>query len=132
MTKRITILFLLALIIQACRQERDLSEFSSEGARHAAEQFYSCLIQGEGQAYVDNMREASSMDSCKYKQFLVLMEQFIHDEQQVRGGILSAKATDDKIVDSTAMVYLDVMFGDSTSERIILPVIYSAGRWWIR
>ena len=132
MTKRITILFLLALIIQACRQERDLSEFSSEGARHAAERFYSCLIQGEGQAYVDNMREASSMDSCKYKQFLVLMEQFLHDEQQVRGGILSAKATDDKIVDSTAMVYLDVMFGDSTSERIILPVIYSAGRWWIR
>jgi hypothetical protein len=72
------------------------------------------------------------MDTAKYSQFVDLMEQFLHEEKELRGGILSAKAERDTIVDTISMVYLNVHFGDSTREEIILPVVYTRGRWWIR
>ena len=110
----------------------NLADFSSSGARCAAEYFYSLLANGQGKDYVDNMQEASSMDSCKYVQFVDLMNQFLHEEKELRGGILHAKANRDTIADSVSMVFLDVQFGDSTREEIMLPVVYTRGRWWIR
>jgi hypothetical protein len=125
--------FLLALmIVLSCSESRDLTQFSSGGARAAAEYFYELLAKGQSQAYVDNMQEAFSMDTAKYSQFVDLMEQFLHEEKELRGGILSAKAERDTIVDTISMVYLNAHFGDSTREEIILPVVYTRGRWWIR
>lgn len=122
----------LILFFSCAEEGVNLSDFSSAGARTAAEHFYQFLAQGKGKAYVDNMQETASMDSSKYVQFVDLMEQFLHEEKELRGGILSAKATRDTMVDSVSMVFLDVQFGDSTSEAIVLPVVYTRGRWWIR
>lgn len=126
--------FLLTLMLALSCSEggRDLSQFSSDGARSAAEYFYELLAKGQSQAYVDNMQESASMDTAKYSQFVDLMEQFLHEEKELRGGILSAKAERDTMVDTVSMVYLNVHFGDSTREEIMLPVVYTRGRWWIR
>ena len=72
------------------------------------------------------------MDSSKYCQYVDLMEQFLQEEKELRGGILGAKAERDTMVDTVSMVYLNVQFGDSTCEEIVLPVVYTRGRWWIR
>lgn len=125
--------FLLTLmLVLSCSEGRDLSDFSSDGARSAAEYFYELLANGQSQAYVDNMQESASMDTAKYSQFVDLMEQFLHEEKELRGGILSARAERDTMVDTISMVYLNVHFGDSTREEIMLPVVYTRGRWWIR
>ena len=121
------------LLLFSCAEERNvLADFSSQGSKEAAEHFYGLLAEGQAQAYVDNMQETMYMDSCKYSQFVDLMEQFLHEERELRGGILAAKAERDTMVDSVSMVYLDVQFGDSTREEIVLPVVYTRGRWWIR
>lgn len=125
--------FLLGIMfVLSCSESRDLSQFSSDGASAAAEYFYELLAKGQGQAYVDNMQEAASMDTCKYSQFVTLMEQFLHEEQELRGGILTAKAERNTMEDTISMVYLNVHFGDSTCEEVVLPVVYTRGRWWIR
>lgn len=121
------------LLLFSCAEERNvLADFSSQGSREAAEHFYGLLAEGQAQAYVDNMQETASMDSSKYCQYVDLMEQFLQEEKELRGGILGAKAERDTMVDSVSMVYLDVLFGDSTREEIVLPVVYTRGRWWIR
>lgn len=120
------------MLALSCSEGRDLSDFSSDGARSAAEYFYELLAKGQSQAYVDNMQESASMDTAKYSQFVDLMEQFLHEEKELRGGILSARAERDTMVDTISMVYLNVHFGDSTREEIMLPVVYTRGRWWIR
>ena len=121
------------LLLFSCAEERNvLADFSSQGSREAAEYFYGLLAEGQAQAYVDNMQETASMDSSKYCQYVDLMEQFLQEEKELRGGILGAKAERDTMVDSVSMVYLDVQFGDSTREEIVLPVVYTCGRWWIR
>ena len=134
MLKKITCPVLGVLLLSACggKSDVDLSEMGSAGARKAAEHFYGILSKGEGKAYVDNMHQAASMDSCKYAQFVDLIDQFIHEEKQVRGGILSASACEDRMVDTVSYVQLEVLFGDSTREEVILPVVYSGGRWWVR
>lgn len=130
--KKAAYTILATILLFSCSERNELSEFSSSGARGAAEYFYELLSMGKGQAYVDNMQETASMDSCKYAQFVDLMEQFLHEEKELRGGILSAKANRDTMLDSAAMVFMDVQFGDSTVEEIMLPVVYTRGRWWIR
>lgn len=130
--KKAAYTILATILLFSCSERNELSEFSSSGARGAAEYFYELLSMGKGQAYVDNMQETASMDSCKYAQFVDLMEQFLHEEKELRGGILSAKANRDTMLDSAAMVFMDVQFGDSTVEEIMLPVVYTRGCWWIR
>ena len=121
------------LLLFSCAEERNvLADFTSLGSREAAEHFYGLLAEGQAQAYVDNMQETASMDSSKYCQYVDLMEQFLQEEKELRGGILGAKAERDTMVDTVSMVYLDVQFGDSTREEIVLPVVYTRGRWWIR
>ena len=132
MKKAAYIILMLTCLFSCSEVANNLTEFSSAGARGAAEYFYSLLANGQGQVYVDNMQEASSMDSCKYVQFVDLMDQFLHEENELRGGIVHARANKDTIVDSVSMVFLDVQFGDSTREEIILPIVYMRGRWWIR
>ena len=130
--KKLVCVFISVLSVLSCSKGRDLADFSSSGAEGAAEYFYGMLASGQAQSYVDNMQDASAMDSCKYAQFVDLMEQFLHEEKELRGGILSATAERDTMVDTISMVYLNVHFGDSTREEIILPVVYTRGRWWIR
>lgn len=130
--KKAAYFLLCIMFVLSCSGSRDLSDFSSDGARSAAEYFYELLAKGHSQAYVDNMQESASMDTAKYGQFVDLMEQFLHEEKELRGGILSAKAERDTMVDTISMVYLNVHFGDSTREEIMLPVVYTRGRWWIR
>lgn len=126
------LLFASVALLAACGGGVDLSEKGSNGACGAAEYFYSLLSKGDGVAYVENMQEAYEMDSCMHVQFVALMDQFLYEEKHLRGGILSAKASSDSLIDSVAYVSLDVLFGDSTREEVILPVVYTCGRWWVK
>ncbi len=126
------IILLLLLAVVGCTKSVDLTDPSAMGAREAAEHFYDLLGRGKAREYVDNMQASSAMDRSKHAQYVDMMEQFLHEERQSSGGILLAKATRDTMVDSVAMVFLDVQFADSTSEEVMLPLIYSAGRWWVR
>lgn len=129
-----TILYVILLLLSAigCTKQGNLADPSAAGARYAAEYFYDLLGRGQAREYVDNMREACVMDSSKYAQFVDMMEQFLYEERLSNGGILSSNATRDTMVDSVAMVFMDVNFADSTCEEIMLPLVYTAGRWWIR
>ncbi len=130
--KKFAYVFVSIMLAFSCSKGKDLTDFSSSGAQGAAEYFYGLLAKGQAQLYVDNMHGAAAMDTSKYSQYVDLMEQFLHEERELRGGILCANAGSDVISDSVATVFMDVQFGDSTREEIILPLVYASGRWWIK
>ncbi len=131
--KRTLYISMLLLLVASCTERTvDISTFSDVGARTAAEHFYDMLGRGKAEKYVENMYESSAMDSSMHAQYVDMMGQFLHEERQSTGGILSAKSIRDTIVDSVALVFLDVQFADSTNEEIMLPLVYSQGRWWIK
>ena len=55
-------------------------------------------------------------------------------QQSARGGILSATATNDTLMeaDSSARVYLDIVFADSLCEQVSLPLLFRDGKWRLR
>ena len=130
--KKLAYVLLSIMLLLACSKGKDLSDFSSNGARGAAEYFYSLLAKGKSQDYVDNMQGTISMDSSKYVQYVDLVAQFLHEEKQLRGGILSAKAINETMEDTMATVFLNVHFVDSTREQVMLPLVYTRGRWWVK
>ncbi len=126
------LLLLFLLFVAACTGSVDLSEPGAAGARRASEHFYDLLARGRGAEYVDHLYAARAMDSSMHSQYVDMMAQFLYEQGQATGGILSAKATRDTMVDSTALVFLDVLFADSTREEVMLPLVYSEGRWWMK
>ena len=61
-------------------------------------------------------------------QMVDLMAQFMA-QQSVNRGLLRVTATSDTIQDSTAYVYLDILYGDSVSEQVGMPLQFVGDRW---
>ena len=77
---------------------------------------------------------ADSLPHAYRSQLVDLAGQFMARQRAARGGILSATATNDTLMeaDSSARVYLDVVFADSLCEQVSLPLLFRDGKWRLR
>lgn len=104
------------------------NSLTHKSARHAAERYFTMLIDGRYEEYVGGLSGADSMPQDLRDEMVDLVAQFAANHK-VRREMLNVVAADDSLRDSTAFVLLDVFYGDSTSERIGMPLIFSDGRW---
>lgn len=125
------ILIFAAIVIVACGNKRQ--ELTHEGARAAAEHFYSLLINGDSEAYVDGLAGMVSCDSLTRAELIDVVEQFVKRELDAHNGITSATAVRDTIYgDSLAQVFMNIAYGDSTTEHTMIPLVYTGGEWKMR
>ncbi len=117
---------LLLFAASACRPKGD--RLTGESARQAAERYFNMLIQGQYEQYVDGMVSSTDMSTELRSQMIDLLSQFC-ESQQLDRAMLSAQATADSLQDSSAYVRLDVLYGDSTTEEVGMPLVFSGGRW---
>lgn len=62
-----------------------------------------------------------------------MIAQFAYIQQRRHNGIKSAKASRDSLYgDSLANVFVSINFGDNTSEEVLLPLIFTNGRWMMQ
>jgi hypothetical protein len=128
--KKIILIF-AAIAIVGCGNKRQ--ELTHEGARTAAEHFYSLLINNDSEAYVDGLAGMVSCDSLTRAEMIDVVSQFVKRELDAHNSIASATAVRDTIyADSLAQVFMDVVYGDSTMEHIMLPLVYTGGEWKMR
>ena len=125
-------LLLVMMMSVGCRRQGD--HFSQASAREAAESFYASLISGRYDEYVMAHNGADSLPTAYRSQLVDLAGQFMAQQQSARGGILSATATNDTLMeaDSSARVYLDIVFADSLCEQVSLPLLFRDGKWRLR
>ena len=125
-------LLLLLLLSAGCRRQGD--HFTHASAQEAAERFYASLISGQYDEYVMAHNGADSLPHAYRSQLVDLAGQFMARQRAARGGILSATATNDTLMeaDSSARVYLDVVFADSLCEQVSLPLLFRDGKWRLR
>ncbi len=117
---------LLLFAVNACRPKGD--RLTGESARQAAERYFNMLIQGQYEQYVNGMVSSADMSAELRSQMTDLLSQFC-ESQQLDRAMLSAQATADSLQDSSAYVRLDVLHGDSTTEEVGMPLVFSGGRW---
>ena len=62
-----------------------------------------------------------------------VVSQYVKRELDAHNGIASATAVRDTIyADSLAQVFMNIVYGDSTTEHIMLPLVYTGGEWKMR
>ena len=125
------ILLLAVAVFAACSDNNH--KLTHDGARAAAESFYAMLVHGESARYVDALSGMLDADSLTRREMVEVVTQFIRREQDAHQGIVSAVAQRDTIyADSLAQVFIDVTYGDSTTEHVMLPLVYTRGEWKMR
>lgn len=120
--------FAFGVFVLACLCACD-SAMSGKYARRAAVEAYEHIIAGEYGAFVSSISYSDSMTEAYRTQFEALVAQFADREKALRGGLLSVQAVGDTVMDETALVFLEVMYGDSTFERISVPMVYNGEMW---
>ena len=124
-------LLMLTLLFSCSEEQKDT--FTDESALQAAQRFYTLYTQGNAQQYVEGMNGAESFPADYKKQMQDVIEQSVKELNR-KGGVVRVEALSDTlyVVDSTAYVYLDLVFTDSVHEQIGVPMIFRKGSWWIK
>ena len=109
----------------SCKEERTPME--------AAEHYYHYLVKGDVDHYLRGMADYDSLPEDYRSQLHDMHLQFLENEKELRGGLASARALRDTLVDKNhAFVFLELAYGDSTHEQISLPLVLTSQGWRLR
>ena len=113
---------LISCLTAACK--RELS------AREAAEKYYSCLIRGDVEGYMQGMADYDSLTTEYREQLRDMFLQYLDYEERMRSGFISVEATRDTLIDErNSYVFVMVTYGDSTQEQLSLPLVLTDKGW---
>ena len=121
----------LGLGFSSCKEEKpDPGYF----AGIAAKGYYDLLLEGKYQDYVDGFNQPNRLPKGYQDQLLLNAQMFVEQQNEEHKGmksisVLNAKADTAQHV---ADVFLQVAYGDSTKEQIVVPMVEVKGEWKMR
>ncbi|MBQ8968698.1 MAG: hypothetical protein IJ064_03065 [Bacteroidaceae bacterium] len=98
--------------------------------REAAETYYGSLVKGDVEQYMQGLCNYDSLPEDYRSQLRDALLQYLGDEQRRHSGLISARAVRDTLLDSLqAHVFVELQFGDSTREEVLLPLLCTPAGW---
>lgn len=124
------ILMATAMLLQffACGKKEVSPE---EMASQTAKLYYEQLIAGDVASFVAGMEGEDSIVASYRAQLETNMRMFLAQQKKERNGIVrveNATATSDSL-SHTVNVLLQICFGDSTREQVVVPMVECNGIW---
>lgn len=122
---------LVALAFYSCKGEGpDAGQLAGDAAKNA----YDLLLQGKYDDFVGECDRTQKLPQGYREQLVLNARMFAEQQKKEHGGmcrigILSSCADTAKHV---AQVYLSVVYGDSTKEQILVPMVEKDGKWLLR
>lgn len=131
--RKIVVPLAVLLVMSACNG-RKRYDTEDQAVCAAAEEYYGYLINGEADRYVAAIHDADSLPQEYRDQLRDMFLQYIGDEQEAHQGLKSAKATRCEFsVDSlTASAFVELTFGDNTTEQVALPLVRVGKDWKLK
>lgn len=123
--------FALLLLLLACGKQDATPE---ELALQTAKVYYEQLLMGDVEAFVAGMDAKDSVYPSYRAQLEENMRMFIAQQQEEHKGIASVKTMRAK-ADSTlhhVNAFLLFVYGDSTKEEVVVPMVERDGVWKMR
>ena len=115
---------LWSVVLLACSR----GQFTHEAAQKAAVKYYTMLINGNYEAFVDGYAYNKDMPENYRSQMIDLVKQFMAEGNMP--NLRSVEALNDSLCeDSTACVMLQLEYADSTFEQIELPLVLKEDGW---
>ncbi|KGI59940.1 hypothetical protein HMPREF3034_02327 [Prevotella sp. DNF00663] len=131
--KRLPVLLLTCILLSfaACGGKQD---DQGELAARAAKLYYDYLLHGDYDAFVAGTYRPDSLPASYQKQLADNAAMFIGQQNDEHRGIkdiriVSGKADTAKHV---AQVMMQIVYGDSTNEQIVVPMVQHKGVWYLR
>lgn len=123
-------LFLSLVALLASCTKTDFDTFSHESVRQAAERYYTFFIQGDAKRFVEGIADSPSFSEDYSRQMQSVVAQAAKELAR-KGGVVRVEALSDSLytTDSTAYVFLDLVFADSIHEQVGLPMIFQNSKW---
>lgn len=127
------VVVLFSFSLSSCKEEKPATP-QEQIAGRAAVQYYGYLQHRDFPAFVDGTYFGKPIP----KEYRALLEKnaenFVHDQDSLRRGIKSVKFSRANLMNDTtlAAVYLNISFGDSTTEEVLVPMIKRKDVWYMK
>lgn len=95
----------------------------------AAEKYYSYLVKEKYDRFVEGIAYSDSMPQDYKEQMQDVAAQYIDREKKTHGGIRSVRALDSQTDGNVANAYLELIFEDSLTEEIAVPMVKCGEVW---
>ena len=121
---------ILIVIVVAC----STGVSREEQAALAAKGYYTHLVQGEYEQFVEGRFMADSLPADYRSQLIEGYKQFVAQQLEARKGIQEvsvSRAFTDSLAGYTN-VLLMLCYGDSTTEEVVVPMVERDGRWMMK
>ena len=127
--RKLVYLILIVIVVVAC------SDVSREDqAALAAKGYYTHLVKGEYEQFVEGRLMADSLPADYRSQLIEGYKQFVAQQVEARKGIHEvsvSRAYTDSLAGYTNVLLL-LCYGDSTTEEIVVPMVERDGRWMMK
>ena len=127
------LLLLLMLAILAGCSLKQGDTFTDESVQQAAQRYYTYFVNGDAKQYVEGMADCQAF-SEEYVQQMQDVITHASNELARRGGVVRVEVLADSLyeADSTACVFLDLVFPDSVHEQVGVPMVFQKSKWRIK
>ena len=124
--KYLPALILALLLCLACANPSP-----EEMASIAAKGYYTHLVNGEYEAFLDGKDGADSLPKAYREQLLTSYRQFMSQQNRDHHGILDIRVSNAKTETTLnyTNVFLVLCFSDSVNEEIVVPMVERNGSW---
>lgn len=121
---------LLSFFFASCKKEINPLDLASQ----AAMVYYENLIHGDVEQFVDGSAQIDSISDDYRQRQISNVRMYMDQIKQAHGGLLRVELDTamNSIEPDAADVLLRFHYNDSTSERVLVPMVCKKGLWLLR
>ncbi len=113
---------------------KDSGPDAAQLAAQAAKVYYDQLLRGDYESFVDGRYQPTRIPQGYREQLIANAKMFVGQQEKEHKGIkgvavASAKADTAKHI---ADAFLTFIYGDSTREEVVVPMVERKGTWYLR
>ena len=122
-----------ALFIVSCGSSDD-KDPECEAASEAAKEYYTLLVEGRCDEFVQGFERINTFPEDYHKAFGKNAEDFVDVQKERYGGItaVDVSTAERDSVNKTINVFLTLNYGDSTTTRVVVPMVKNNDKWLMK
>ena len=126
-------LYLLLVAFLASCTKTAPDTFSHESVQQAAQRYYTYFVNGDAKQFVEGMADSQTFPEDYTRQMQDVIAQAAKELDR-KGEVVRVEALSDSLyaADSTAYVFLDLVFADSVHEQVGVPMVFQKSKWRVK
>lgn len=120
----------LAAVCASCGRRVSPEDLAAQTAKN----YYDMLIRGRYADFVDVHYQPDSIPSSYRDQLIANAEMFMEQQRQEHGGLKEVRTlgSEADTLHHKGQAFLLFVYGDKSSERVVVPLVWQRGVWYLQ